>query len=113
MSKMMQPIVLPENVQNFYQANAENISLVIPKFFTSDAIVKDENIKYVGHTEICKWLSDAIAKYKFKAEPLKVLETNEYFSVLTKVSGDFPNSPIEITYQFKLRNNQITALEIF
>lgn len=109
----MQPIVLPENVQLFYQANAENISFVIPKCFTSDATVKDENIKYVGYSEISKWLSEAIAKYKFRAEPLLILEANDHFSVLTKVSGDFPNSPIEITYQFKLNNNQIASMEIF
>jgi len=109
----MHPIVLPESVKLFYEADAENLSSIIQKSFTSDATVKDENLIYSGHLEINKWLSEAIAKYKFRAEPIQILETNDHFSVLTQVSGDFPNSPIEITYQFDLNNNRITSLEIF
>ena len=46
------------------------------------------------------------------AEPIDVVNADEKFTVKARVSGDFPNSPIELDYRFELANGGIEKLLI-
>jgi len=80
--------------------------------FNDTAIVEDENQRHQGRPEIGKWMADAKAKYNFVAEPIDVVHADEKFAVKARVSGDFPNSPIELDYRFELANGRIEKLLI-
>jgi ketosteroid isomerase-like protein len=77
-----------------------------------DAVVKDEGREHRGVAAIREWMKETIQKYKFKAEPTSVARENEQTAVSVTISGDFPGSPIALTYWFKLEGQKIARLEI-
>ena len=77
-----------------------------------DAVVKDERLEHRGIPAIREWMNETIRKYKFKAEPTQVARENDRTAVSVTVSGDFPGSPIVLTYWFKLDGQKIARLEI-
>jgi hypothetical protein len=77
-----------------------------------DAVVKDEGREHRGVAAIRAWMKETIQKYKFKAEPTSVARENEQTAVSVTISGDFPGSPIALTYWFKLEGQKIARLEI-
>jgi ketosteroid isomerase-like protein len=77
-----------------------------------DAVVKDEGREHCGVPAIREWMKETIQKYKFKAEPTRMVRENDRTAVSVTVSGDFPGSPIALTYWFTLVGQKITRLEI-
>ena len=77
-----------------------------------DAIVKDEGGEHRGVPAIREWMKETIRKYKFKLEPMNVARENDRTAVSVTVSGDFPGSPITLSYWFKLEGQKIARLEI-
>jgi|TARA_R110001606_G_scaffold340514_1_gene488770 hypothetical protein len=80
--------------------------------FDENALVGDENRKHHGRSEIQKWMIEGKQKYRFTAEPIEIVETPDQVLVKAKVSGDFPNSPVELDYRFELVNDKIATLSI-
>jgi ketosteroid isomerase-like protein len=80
--------------------------------FADDAVVKDEGHEHRGVPAIREWMKETIRKYKFKADPTRVARENDRTAVSVAVSGDFPGSPIALTYWFKLEGQKIARLEI-
>ena len=80
--------------------------------FTPDAIVADEGHQHFGHAAIDTWWRDVNAKYQAVAEPLEVNTKDDTHDVRAKVTGQFPGSPITLTFAFRLKNERIAALEI-
>jgi ketosteroid isomerase-like protein len=77
-----------------------------------DAVVKDEGHEHHGVPAIREWMKETIRKYQFKAEPTRVARENDQTAVSVTVSGDFPGSPVELTYWFKFVGQKIARLEI-
>lgn len=77
-----------------------------------DAVVVDEGREYRGVAAIREWMVETIRKYKFKAEPTSVARENDRTAISVTVSGDFPGSPIPLTYRFELEGQKIARLEI-
>lgn len=80
--------------------------------FTPDAIVADEGHRHIGHAAIDTWWREANAKYQAVAEPLEVNTKDDAHAVCAKVTGQFPGSPITLTFAFRLKDDRIAALEI-
>jgi ketosteroid isomerase-like protein len=80
--------------------------------FADDAVVEDEGHEHRGVAAIREWMKETIRKYEFKAEPTRVARENDRTAVSVTVSGDFPGSPIALTYWFKLEGQKIARLEI-
>lgn len=80
--------------------------------FAPDAIVADEGHRHIGHAAIDTWWRDATAKYQAVAEPLEVNTKDDAHEVRAKVTGQFPGSPITLTFAFRLKDDRIAALEI-
>jgi hypothetical protein len=70
------------------------------------------NCPYVGHAAIDTWWRDVNAKYQAVAEPLEVNAQGDAHQVRAKVTGQFPGSPITLTFAFRLKDDRIAALEI-
>ena len=79
---------------------------------TDDAVVKDEGREHRGVPAIREWMKETIRKYEFQAEPTGVARENDPTAVSVTVSGDFPGSPIALTYWFTLEGQKIARLEI-
>ena len=77
-----------------------------------DAVVQDEGHEHCGVPAIREWMRETIRKYAFRAQPTRVVHENDRTAVSVSVSGDFPGSPIELTYWFKLEDQKIARLEI-
>jgi ketosteroid isomerase-like protein len=77
-----------------------------------DAVVKDEGREHRGVPAIREWMKETIRTYKFTAEPTSVAHDNGRTAVAVTVSGDFPGSPVELTYWFKLEGQKVASLEI-
>lgn len=80
--------------------------------FASDAIVVDEGHRHLGHAAIDAWWRDATAKYQAVAEPLEVNTKDDAHEVRAKVTGQFPGSPITLTFAFRMKDDRIAALKI-
>lgn len=104
--------LLPQAIIGFFQINPSNISPLITQCFQPDAIVEDENKIYQGHLAIHDWLQQAFQNYQFHADPLDHIISHDTVTSTALVSGNFQNSPATLTYQFQLKENRITHLEI-
>ena len=80
--------------------------------FADGAVVKDEGHEHRGLLAIREWMKETIGKYKFKAEPTRIERENDRTVVGVAVSGDFPGSPIALTYWFEIEGQKIARLEI-
>lgn len=77
-----------------------------------DAVVKDEGREYRGVPAIREWTKETLRKYKPQVEPKKVTREAGSTAVSVDVSGDFPGSPVTLTYRFTLDGETISRLEI-
>jgi ketosteroid isomerase-like protein len=95
----------------FAATNGHDVAGMIADL-ADDAVVKDEGREHRGVAAIGEWMRNTIRKYKFRAEPTSVARENDRTAVAVTVSGDFPGSPIALTYWFKLEGEKIARLEI-
>ena len=103
---------LPSPIQAYFDADKRNDGEALVHAFAPDAVVKDEGQSYAGREAIDAWWREVKAKYQHVLEPLDVAEKDDVTRVRTKVTGQFPGSPVTLTFAFRLKGNQITGLEI-
>jgi len=84
----------------------------VSKCFTDDGRVNDEEHTYAGRDAIRRWKDETSAKYLFISEPFAVAMEGSETVVTSRVTGDFPGSPIDLRYVFSLEGDRIAALEI-
>lgn len=104
-------LALPAPLAAFFAAAPDDTGIV-DAVFTEDAVVHDEGGSHQGHAAIRAWRAKAAAKYGFTAEPLAVTEAGGRTIVTCRVSGNFPGSPITLSYGFTLDGDRIASLSI-
>jgi hypothetical protein len=112
-------IELPEPVRHYFEAsNVHDIDRMIAPF-ADDARVKDEGADIVGREAIRGWMEETTRKYGAIAKPEHVKSEADadapdvkISKVTALVSGNFPGSPIRLTYHFTIDRNRIVHLEI-
>ena len=105
-------IELPAPIACFFQAHNTGKTDHIKDHFTTDAVVSDEAHEYRGDG-INSWLDDAISKYRpLLAEVTSLVPNGSQTVAVATVSGNFPGSPVQLRYQFTIRDSKITALSI-
>ena len=92
-------------------ANIQDIEAVAA-CFTEGALVHDEKQDRQGIAAIRKWAREVSDKYRPTLEVLDIKQTGSTTILAGRVSGDFPNSPIELRYSFTLNGEKIERLEI-
>jgi ketosteroid isomerase-like protein len=103
---------LPKPVADYLAADKAKDFDLLASCFADDALVHDEERDYRGVDAIKAWKQQADAKYNYVAEPLDASVNDDTVKLRTRLTGDFPGSPIEVDYTFTLANDKITSLAI-
>jgi len=105
---------VPPCIENYFATKGGDDPELTLDCFAEDATVWDngEDLKLVGTAQIREWLTRTVAGYKLTSEVRSVEKNGEELVASVVVSGDFPGSPYEFAYRFKLRGEKIAELAI-
>ena len=76
------------------------------------ATVKDEGRTHTGLDAIRAWKAAASARFAYTTEPFALDQDNGRHIVSGRVTGNFPGSPVNLRYRFRLERGLIASLEI-
>jgi hypothetical protein len=102
---------IPEAIAAYFDADKRGPEIVA-RCFTKQAVVKDEGRTYSGRAAIEKWKAAATTKYSYTSEPFAVEQRDGSHIVTSRLTGNFPGSPIDLHYAFRLERGKIASLEI-
>lgn len=102
---------LPQPINTCFAADASD-SEALARCFTDHAVVKDEGHSYAGLAAIAQWKTDSSRKYTYTSEPFACADIGGKTIVTSRLTGNFPGSPIDLRYTFGLEGDKITSLEI-
>jgi len=107
----MQSLNLPRPIANYFAAD-EVGAKTLSQCFTEDAVVKDEGQTYNGRAAIKEWKARASEKYQYTSEPLALHHEDRKVVVTSRLTGNFPGSPVNLRFFFELDGEKIKSLEI-
>jgi len=102
---------LPAPIAGYFAHEATDPAAVA-QCFTGNAIVVDERREHRGRLAIEAWNAAARRAFTFSTEVLAIEPDGPRTTVRSKVTGNFPGSPIELRYRFTLEDGLIARLEI-
>ncbi|OAI40485.1 polyketide cyclase [Planctomycetaceae bacterium SCGC AG-212-D15] len=102
---------LPKPLAAYFTADQSDGDAV-SRCFTECAVVKDEGHTYNGRAAIRQWKADVAAKYQYTSEPLACKQKDGKTVVTSRLSGNFPGSPLNLRFLFLLEGDKIASLEI-
>lgn len=111
MKQATESLSLPEPIAVYFTTDSAE-GEAVSRCFTENAIVKDEGHTYRGRAAIEEWKADTSAKYQYTSEPFVCEKKDENIVVTSHLVGNFPGSPVDLRYFFKLEGDKIAALEI-
>jgi len=103
---------LPSPIRAYFAADDRGDGEALVQTFAPDASVDDEGRSHAGPPEIRAWWRGAKAKYQHVVEPADMFREADVTKVRAKVTGQFPGSPVTLTFAFRLEGHQIAALAI-
>ena len=103
---------LPRPIAAYIAASNAHDADACAACFTHRAVVRDEGREMQGTAAIRQWMDAAITKYRHVVEVIRSAEADGKTIVTGRVSGNFPNSPVELRYAFTLTGERIAHLEI-
>ena len=95
----------------FAAANAGDADRVAA-CFAEAAVVRDERRDIHGRNAIRDWAKETRRKYRYHAQVTGCEDAADRTVVTAHLTGDFPGSPVDLHYRFKLAGPEIVALEI-
>ena len=104
-------INLPSPIASYFTADKSDPDAVA-RCFTDDAVVKDEGVTYTGLAAIKQWKAETSRKYTYTSEPFAFEENEGKTIVTSRLTGNFPGSPIDLRFFFELQRDKIASLEI-
>jgi hypothetical protein len=108
---MTERLNLPEPIAAYFGADKRD-SEAIAGCFTKDAVVKDEGHTYTGILAIEQWKTESSTKYTYTSEPLTLDQRDGTTVVTSRLTGNFPGSPVDLRFFFRLERGKIAFLEI-
>ena len=106
----MNTLILPEPIAAYFAA--EHKPEALAHCFTAQAVMKDDGHTYTGVDEIKAFMAAASAKYSATSVPCTLERQDGFQVVRARVTGNFPGSPIDLSYLFRLDRGLIASLEI-
>jgi hypothetical protein len=97
---------LPKPVAAYFAAD------VCPECFAPDAVVRDEGKTHQGRAAIQQWQEASAQAYQATNEPVSAESKDGKLIVTSRVSGNFPGSPVNLAFAFRVVEDQIVELEI-
>ena len=107
----MKDLSLPEPIEAYFEADRRGAHAVA-RCFTNDATIMDEGRTHTGTAAIEAWKTAAAAKYSYVAEPFALEKKAREYVVTSRVTGNFPGSPVDLRYTFTLERGKIASLQI-
>ena len=101
---------LPIVIEDLAKAQNSSDSVAYSNCFSESAIVFDEGKTHKGRIEIEQWIKKANEEYQAAMKPLEYSATDEVLKA--EVSGNFPGSPIVLSYHFEFKDGLIQSLRI-
>jgi len=102
---------LPPVIAAFFHATNTREFAGFLSLFTADARVNDEANDHRG-AEIAEWIDRATADTKPTADVTSIIRHGDQSVVTAGVSGNFPGSPVQLRYDFTLKDDKIATLLI-
>ena len=103
---------LPQPLETYFAAANTDDADRVAACFTETAVVHDEGHNIRGRDAVRAWAVETRRKYRFQAEVLAIEDDADRTVVTAHLTGDFPGSPVDLRYRFKLADGKIAALEI-
>jgi hypothetical protein len=103
---------LPTVVTDLVKAQNEFDSAAYAACFSESAVVFDEGKTHNGRKQIEHWIADANERYKATMKPVSFEERETESLLKAEVSGNFPGSPLVLSYQLLIQDGQIYSLKI-
>jgi hypothetical protein len=103
---------LPDPIARYFAADTHSDAALLAACFTPDATVIDEGNTYAGREAIRQWLANASTQYTYTAEPFALAQHDGRTIVTSRLTGNFPVSPVDLRYIFTLEGDGIVGLEI-
>lgn len=101
---------LPKVLEELVKTQNNFDSVAYANCFSETAVVFDEGKTHNGRNEIENWIKKANKDYQATMRPLEYSTTEEILKA--EVSGNFPGSPIIMSYHLKLTEGLIQSLKI-
>lgn len=111
MKQKSESIDLPEPITAYFAADKRD-SEAVSQCFAENAVVKDEGKTHKGRAAIKQWKSDTRKKYQYTSEPFACEQKDGKIVVSSRLTGNFPGSPVDLRYFFELDGEKIASLEI-
>ena len=111
MKKPNKSIKLPKTIADYFVADKKS-SDEVSRTFTEAAVVTDEGRTFSGRAAIKKWKENASTKYEYASEPLDCEQKGGQIIVTSRLTGNFPGSPVDLRYLFELEGDKIASLKI-
>jgi hypothetical protein len=106
----MHTLNLPEPIAAYFAT--EHKPEALARCFTAQAVMKDDGHTYTGVDAITAFMAKASARYSATSVPFASEREEGLQIVRAKVTGNFPGSPVNLSYRFRLERGLIAALEI-
>jgi hypothetical protein len=103
---------LPGAIAAFFAAQSGDGREGLDQHFTHDAVVRDEGRTMEGLKAIHEWRAETKRKYQHTIDPLSSVQKDGTTIVTSRVAGNFPGSPVDLQFVFKLEAEKIASLEI-
>jgi ketosteroid isomerase-like protein len=103
---------VPAVVAEYLSAERAKDASRLSRCFAEHGIVHDEGRDRCGREAIRQWKEEVDAKYRYVSEPLAASVNDDTVTVRTRLTGDFPGSPVEVSQVFTLEGGTIVSLEI-
>jgi len=102
---------LPEPIAAYFNADQRD-GEAVARSFTEQAVVEDEGRVHSGHAAIKAWKTAASSKYSYTSEPFAQERKDGRTVVKTRLTGNFPGSPVDLQFAFRLERGKIAHLQI-
>src|SRR5260370_36345720 len=103
---MNERLNLPDPIAAYFAADKLD-GEAVARCFTKDAVVKDEGRTYTGLAAIKQWKAKAAAKYIYTSEPFALENKDDMAVVTSRLTGNFPGSPVDLQFCFRLERGRI------
>ena len=103
---------VPEPVAAYLAAEETKDTDALSRCFTEDGTVHDEGRDYRGRDSIRQWKQEVDTNYRYVLQTVNAQTYGDKVDVRARLTGEFPGSPVELDYIFKLSDDKIASLEI-
>jgi len=105
-------VQVPQVITDYFAAANTDDADRVAACFADDAVVRDEGRDIHGRSAVRVWAQETRRKYGYHAEVRASENVADRTIVTAHLTSEFPGSPIDLRYRFKLAGGKIVALEV-